>query len=372
MRILKLIHSDENTKKSPKLHLGPQGLGRIYPKNLIYIIVLVISFSSVHYTALVELSSSGTLQPALRKNINGTRMVNTIEGQIEANKDQTQIENVVQNIGEEAKKSNLRYRFTIVHCREPIEQIQWIHTLPSNWDIIVYETCGQNVSNYSRPFQNAGSEECTAYLTTMVEDHDDPYDVSAFVQSDVLLGSGRVKLLYAEHSPFWTSAQVVSTVEKWAEKKDGSGLLMFGPQMLTIENINDSDIPYLGSYPREVFDTMGLSYTKNSTRIDTRSGACFAVRKERIHSLDKQKLITLKDRIFDLPKDNVRKMCCGLENTWHAVLGEDCELPKHSTVDHLWIPIVQKTKGQWAGKLMNNYTSKEDLEKYIWHYRNSR
>ncbi|GFH53805.1 hypothetical protein CTEN210_10281 [Chaetoceros tenuissimus] len=268
-----------------------------------------------------------------------------------------------------SKNSNLRYRFTIVHCREPIEQIQWIHTLPSNWDIIVYETCLQNVSKYSRPFINSGSEECTAYLTTMMEDHDDPYDVSVFVQSDVLLGSGRVKYLDAEHSPFWTSAQLVETVEQWAEKKDGSGLLMFGPRIHAI-NIN-STLPYIQTYGRDIFDIMELPYSE-TTSVVGRSGACFAVRKERISSIDKQKLITLRDRVYhpnkNVKKPSSRRMCCGFERTWHAILGEDYDISRASSVDHLWEPVVRNTNGKWNGKLFLNYTMKDDLEKYVWDY----
>ena len=269
-----------------------------------------------------------------------------------------------------SKNHNLRYRFTIVHCKEPIQQIQWIHTLPSNWDVIVYETCGQNVSKYSRPFQNAGSEECTAYLTTMIEDHEDPYDVSVFVQSDVLLGSGREKYLDAEHSPFWTSAQMVSTIKEWAEKKEGSGLLMFGPRIHAI-NIN-STLPYINTHGRDIFDTMGLPYSE-TTRVFGRSGACFAVRKERISSIDKQKLITLRERIFHpntKENNSSRRICCGFERTWHAVLGEEYDIPRTSTVDHLWEPVLRNTKGKWNGKLFLNYTLKDDLEKYVWHYQN--
>ena len=141
--------------------------------------------------------------------------------------------------------------------------------------------------------------------------------------------------------------------------------------MSKISNINDSNLNYVRSYPREIFDTIGLSYTNNSTGVVGRSGACFAVRKERISSIDKQKLITLKERIFALPsKNEVRRMCCGFESTWHAVLGEEYEIPRTSSVDHLWEPVLRNTKGKWNGKLFLNYTLKDDLDQFVWHYQN--
>ena len=97
--------------------------------------------------------------------------------------------------------SRKSYGLTVVHCRE--KNMEWLDDVPNDWHVTVYETCGQNVSRASLPFENAGSEECSAYLQTMIEHYDSLPDINIFVQSDVLFGSGREgKPIDVEHSPF--------------------------------------------------------------------------------------------------------------------------------------------------------------------------
>ena len=79
---------------------------------------------------------------------------------------------------------------------------------------------------------------------------------------------------------------------------------------------------------------MGLNYTSNSTSVSSRADA-FAVTKDRILMNVVDKFIHLKEEILKRNPDDARKLCCGLENAWHAILGEPYDLPETSTVDHL-------------------------------------
>ena len=240
--------------------------------------------------------------------------------------------------GEAGSKKS--YGLTVVHCRE--KNMGWLDDVPKDWHVTVYETCGQNVSRASLPFKNAGSEECSAYLQTMIGHYDSLPDINIFVQSDVLIGSGRVKPLDVEHSPFHNFGDLVNATESWAgqQQSGGLGLLAYGPSMGKIKNINSTQ-NYILTYPREIFDIMGLNYTASDTNLRTRSGACFAVHRDRIRANAIEKYRTLQDSIVAKGRDSkskrqARRQCCGLENTWHAVLGEEYILPAHSTVDHLW------------------------------------
>jgi len=230
------------------------------------------------------------------------------------------------------------FGLTVVHCRE--QKMEWLDDVPKHWKVNVYETCGENVSNFSRPFKNAGSEEYSAYLQTIIDQYDSLPDISVFVQSDVLIGHGR-KGKKVEHSPFSNFNDLVNATESWGQQS-GLGLLAYGPQMNPINNIN-STLYYIETYPREIFDIVGLGYTANDTKVKARSGACFAVHRDRIRANAIEIYSTLQESILAKQPSVARKQCCGLENTWHAVLGESYILPKKSTVDHLW-SAVQKLR----------------------------
>ena len=88
---------------------------------------------------------------------------------------------------------------------------------------------------------------------------------------------------------------------------------------------------------------MGLNYTASDTDLRTRSGACFAVHRDRIRANAIEKYRTLQDSILaKRGQSRVKRQCCGLENTWHAVLGEEYILPVNSTVDHLWAKVQRE------------------------------
>ena len=232
-----------------------------------------------------------------------------------------------------ADSKNVTYGLTIAHCKET--KMDWLNDVPRDWKVKIYETCGQNISRFSQQFKNAGSEECTAYLSTMIEGYlnDNLPDINIFAQSDVLVGTGRPD--QNPHSPFHNFSELVSAVTQW--NGGGSGdYLAFGPNILMpIPNMNEK-LFYLDYYVRDIFNMMGLNYTSNSTSVRSRAGACFAVTKDRIRTNVVDKFIHLKEEILKRNPDEARKLCCGLENTWHAILGEPYDLPETSTVDHLW------------------------------------
>ena len=237
------------------------------------------------------------------------------------------------------KEPKQSFGLTVVHCREKME---WLHDVPTDWKVTVYETCGENVSNFSRPFKNAGAEECSAYFQTMIDQYDSLPDISVFVQSDILIGHGREgKPLDSEHSPFSNFNDLVNTTESWGQS--GKGLLAYGPRMRALKNIN-STINFVSTYPREIFDIIGLSYTATDTMVKARSGACFAVHRDRIRANAIETYRTLQESILAKGKSQARRLCCGLENTWHAVLGEPYILPDTSTVDHLWNVLKSEAK----------------------------
>ena len=231
------------------------------------------------------------------------------------------------------QKKVITYGLTIVHCKET--KMDWLNDVPSDWKVKIYETCGQNVSRFSQQFKNAGSEECTAYLSAMIKGYqnDDLPDMNIFVQSDVLIGTGRYKP--SGHSPFHNFSELVDAVTQLNEE-GGGHFLHFGPNVLApIANIN-TKLSYTDYYVRDIFNMMGLNYTTNSTSVRSRASACFAVTKDRILMNGVDNYIRLKDEILKQNVQQARKLCCGLENTWHAVLGEPYNLPETSTVDHLW------------------------------------
>lgn len=66
----------------------------------------------------------------------------------------------------------------------------WYNEIPSSWDVTVYETCQQKVYPnkstmqrqrwHSVQFQNAGSEECTAYFDYILHNRDHLADITVF------------------------------------------------------------------------------------------------------------------------------------------------------------------------------------------------
>lgn len=251
---------------------------------------------------------------------------------------------------DEIGESSTSYGVTIVHCKEG--NMDWLNDIPSSWNIKIYETCGQTISQqFSKPFQNAGSEECSAYLTTMIDEYDSLPDINVFIQSDVLLshGKGRKivggKQLRAEHSPFERMKDLVRAVE---DGMKSSQYLAFGPEMPVKRNIAKYQGKHTALYAKEIFDMMQIPYELEGTDVQARSGACFAVHKDRIraHSLEQYK--SLRDSVLQKNFQESKRQCSALEGTWHVLLGEEYIIPSNSTLDHLWAPLVEFVGG-WRG-----------------------
>ena len=242
------------------------------------------------------------------------------------------------------------YGITIVHCKEG--NMEWLDDIPPSWNLKIYETCGQNISQqFSKQFQNAGSEECSAYLTTMIDEYESLPDINVFIQSDVLLshGKGRKivggKQLRAEHSPFKEMKDLVHEIEN---KMESLQYLAFGPEMPVKRNIAKYQGKHTALYAKEIFDMMHIPYEMEGTDVQARSGACFAVHKDRIraHSLEQYK--SLRDSVLQKNFQESKRQCSALEGTWHVLLGEEYIIPSNSTLDHLWTPLVEFVGG-WRG-----------------------
>jgi len=258
------------------------------------------------------------------------------------------------------------YGITVVHCREPKENMAWLEDIPKEWNVTVYEKCGLSVSPFSIPVKNIGSEECTAYLTTMIDHYDDLPDISLFVQSDVLLGFGKRGKLGTQHSPFVYFPELVDYTHTWVKQEKGK-FLSYGPEIDMMKNINRY-LYFYHWYVKELFDRLGLEYTKDSTNIQGRSGACFAVHRDRILLNKKEKYIEMKESLLSKEGDvpQILRECSTLENTWHLVLGESYIIPRESTLEHLWenfwhIFGTNKMMGTPGG-----YETKMPLVKSVW------
>lgn len=245
--------------------------------------------------------------------------------------------------------TELTYGVTIVHCKE--QRMDWMKDIPKDWKLTVYETCRQNISHASRSFKNAGSEECTAYLSNIIDNYNNLPDVNIFLQSDAFLGHGKKKKgYYTEHTPFWTFTELVNATAAWAKGPHGRGYLAYGPDNFFMNNINAHN-GYLVYYPREYFDLLGLSYSKTSnTRVEGRSGACFAVHKDSIRKIPIETYELLKQSVLKENHDLSRRRCCSLENIWHVIFGEPYKIPTNSTVQHLWDTLIKQNKDLWPRK----------------------
>ncbi|CAB9526194.1 expressed unknown protein [Seminavis robusta] len=256
---------------------------------------------------------------------------------------------------------------TVVHCKEDWSQMSWIEEIPSHWRLVVYETCGEHISKSSRPWINAGSEECTGYLQTMIEQYDNLPDINIFLQSDGLVGRGvHSKNYWLEHTPFKTIQDLMDATMAYSSTWDGSHFLHYGPKYLQLLNVNAKQ-NFLESHPREVLDIMQMPYQKihefdklpeaqqDATRSYTRKGACFAVTPDRIRSRPVELYRKLQDSVYVALAQGganaVRQRCCALEYLWHAVLGGPYYLPLNDTVDHLWQAQVNYYNGTWEEEL---------------------
>ncbi|CAB9530884.1 expressed unknown protein [Seminavis robusta] len=253
---------------------------------------------------------------------------------------------------------------TVVHCNEDWSRMSWLDEIPSHWKLVIYETCGQTISKaFSRPWKNAGPEECTGYLQTMIDQYDNLPDINIFFQSDGLLGRGRPQKFYTiEHSPFKTIQELINATMEYSPSWNESHFLHYGPKFLRILNVNSKE-NYIDYNAREVLDTMQMPYLKihenntalNATSSMTRSGACFAVSPDRIRAKPVELYKQLRDSLYDAFEEGgsrkSRPRCCALEQLWHAILGSPYVLPTNETVDHLWDAKMNFYEGRWEEEL---------------------
>ena len=101
-------------------------------------------------------------------------------------------------------------------------------------------------------------------------------------------------MLIHEHSPFYNITDLVSTVQTWAETENSGKFLHFGPRFGQSEKIAD-DWNFQKDFPRQIMDAVERNYTSESF-FKTRSGACFAVRKDRILANFKDRYVKLKEK----------------------------------------------------------------------------
>ncbi|CAB9526190.1 unknown protein [Seminavis robusta] len=264
---------------------------------------------------------------------------------------------------------------TVVHCEEDWSQMSWIEEIPSHWKLVIYETCGQTISpRFSRPWKNAGSEECTGYLQTMIDRYDNLSDINIFFQSDGLLGRGRLRKKYGkQHSPFKTIQELINATMEYSPTWNGSHFLHYGPKSLQLLNVNARN-RYTRYYARQVLDTMQMPYLKihenatsdvNATSSMTRSGACFAVSPDRIRAKPVELYKQLQTSIYNAarlgPKMS-RRPCCAMEQLWHAILGSPYVLPTNETVDHLWRAKMNFYRGTWGEELKRQKEQKQQSQ----------
>ena len=238
--------------------------------------------------------------------------------------------------------NGISYGITIVHCKEI--QMEWIPELPNHWDITIYETCGEHISDYSMPYQNAGSEECTSYLETIIDQYDNLPNISIFVQSDILLDHGKKnRELIVQHSPFCHISELINFTVEWAESNQGS-YVAYGPTLREPKNISKK-LPYVEEYPKELYDDLKLSLNEKGTLIQGTSGACFAVHRDRIHKHSVDIYKELQRKILQ-EKKRARRRCCAFENMWHIVFGENDILSNNAILNQQWSNILN-VLGDW-------------------------
>lgn len=257
----------------------------------------------------------------------------------------------------------------IVHCKEDNDMTAWYNEIPSSWDVTVYETCQQKVYPnkstmqrqrwHSVQFQNAGSEECTAYFDYILHNRDHLADITVFLQTDTFRKYGNKKKIrhlsnITGHSPFIHFDELVKATSDAMVRPGQQKFLHYGwPLFLTKKRFGANmkpavrhDQPYAGKFLPEMWDIFtqardveGRYININHNfegEISTRPGAIFAVHKDRILANSPNIYQKLKDTIMLEAGDHARRRCCSLEVTWHVLFGETAVLPKESTVDQYY------------------------------------
>ena len=230
-----------------------------------------------------------------------------------------------------------------MHCREPY--VPWIADIPPSWAFSVYETCGQNVSERSVQFQNAGPEECTPYLDYIIQNYDNLPVRSVFLQSDAFRDLGKEQIRSGNftivgHSPFRNVSDLNAAIQN-VSVSGGRTFVHFGwgYDRFVYPKWGGPD-GYTRNYTPEFLEDFG--WNSNATgeansRMRTRPGAVFVVHRDRILAHNRTEYERVRDKILaNRGNEEARRQCCGLERMWHAVFGEPVDLPVESTVDHLY------------------------------------
>lgn len=246
----------------------------------------------------------------------------------------------------QGKKSAFQFGLAVAHCHE--EDMGWISTvddikLPdtqgqlqsTTWDPVVYERCGQKVSEkYSRYQRNIGSEECTAYLQYIVDRYEDLPEIVYFMQADALSMGGKGE----RHTNFTNLQDLVAAsaplmMAPGDDSNDAIGFLSIGKDAIAERTrVVQRDSPVMN--PEEVLHLMrgrAPAYGED-TMLELIPGACFAVRRERIWAQPSEfyKDLFLKT----LANEDERRLCWSMEATWHVIFGEPLVIPHTARLMH--------------------------------------
>lgn len=247
----------------------------------------------------------------------------------------------------QGKKSAFQFGLAVAHCQE--EDMAWINTvddiqLPdehgqpqsTTWDPVVYERCGQKVSEkYSHYQRNIGSEECTAYLQYIVDRYEDLPEIVYFLQADALsLNEGKGE----RHTNFTSLQDLVAAsaplmLAPGDDSNDAIGFLSMGKDTTAERTkVVQRDSPV--NNPEEVLHLMkgrAPAYGEN-TMLELIPGACFAVRRERIWAQPSEfyKDLFLKT----MANEDERRLCWSMEATWHVIFGEPLVIPHTARLMH--------------------------------------
>mmetsp|Transcript_20262 Transcript_20262/g.47607 ORF Transcript_20262/g.47607 Transcript_20262/m.47607 type:complete len:328 (+) Transcript_20262:186-1169(+) len=229
----------------------------------------------------------------------------------------------------------------VVHCFEDY-LTPWLSDVADSWQLDVYESCGQNVSHRSRPFKNAGPEECTAYLDYVIRRYDDMPEWNVFLQSDTFRGLGKTKPIcgmdITGHSPFRNMSEMIDHVYDLTVKK-GRQFVYFGWgfDRFIYPEWGGPD-PFTKNYTNELLVDLGWDFKLgNSMNIRSRPGAVFVMHRDRIRLRGRSVYIKIKEKILAKTPAVARQLCCAMETSWHVVFGgEPLAIPKESTMDHLY------------------------------------
>jgi len=268
---------------------------------------------------------------------------------------QAQAAQVLSNEALDRRREGRRLRadFVVAHCREPLD---WLSTklgaVPPGSGLVIYEKCGQTsraeelntqgkfstVTVVARPDRGlARGDECSAYLTHIVDRYWLLADVTIFLQSDP-----------HDHLHFDFLDLVLRSIG--ASTYSVPFLPLNGPRHVKTLT------PCLQAVHEEIFGT-------NLTElIGPYCCAQFAVSRDAVHRHDRRfyaKMLGLVDgsRRVDLCGLEGTKrstQCYGYEFLWHVVFGEEVDPPNREDDPRLPVAFRLKhgrehTRLNWAG-----------------------